>query len=237
VFGNVNFYPEAAKRAGIVRMYPFFNAGYGYDRIQGGYEGNFNTGFRLNTTRQGFIHMNHEESYQTWQGQRFDTGTSFNIFGVGQIFSWLQASFGTYIGHAIFYERPFQGKTHGGGTSVTWQPNAHFSEDLGYDWLLFDHADTGRREFSAHIVNSKTIYQFDRHFQIRLLEEFDSSASRLLTDLLGSYEFIPGTVFFAGYGSLAERRQFDGHQFLSNQGDYLTLNRGFFFKASYLHRF
>jgi hypothetical protein len=59
----------------------------------------------------------------------------------------------------------------------------------------------------------------------------------LLTDLLGSYEFVPGTVFHAGYGSLYEKRDFLDGRLLPNGGDYRTVNRGLFLKASYLHRF
>jgi hypothetical protein len=72
---------------------------------------------------------------------------------------------------------------------------------------------------------------------IRLLEQYDSSKQRLLTDLLASYEFVPGTVFHAGYGSLYEKRGFQNGAFVPNAGDFLTTSRGLFFKASYLHRF
>ncbi len=91
----------------------------------------------------------------------------------------------------------------------------------------------------VNIVNSKTTYQFDKHFLVRLLEQFDSSAHRLLTDLLASYEFVPGTVFHAGYGSLFEKNGTASGQLMENGlgTHYLLVNRGLFFKASYLHRF
>src|SRR5262245_55933980 len=74
-----------------------------------------------------------------------------------------------------------------------------------------------------------TTYQFDKHFRLRLLEQFDSSQRRLLTDFLALYELVPGTVFHAGYGSIREKQV--------PEGGYLTTSRGLFFKASYLHRF
>ena len=46
------------------------------------------------------------------------------------------------------------------------------------------------------------------------------------------YEVVPGTVFHAGYGSLYEKQR----QNTFGNG-YLTVNRGLFFKASYLRRF
>ncbi|MBY0496946.1 MAG: hypothetical protein K2Y23_22285 [Cyanobacteria bacterium] len=45
-------------------------------------------------------------------------------------------------------------------------------------------------------------YQFDKHFLARFLAQYDSSRDRVLTDFLASYEFVPGTVFHVGYGSL-----------------------------------
>ena len=105
--------------------------------------------------------------------------------------------------------------------------------------VRFDRTSTGERVFSVDIVNLKTTYQFDKHFLVRLLEQFDSAAHRLLTDLLASYEFVPGTVFHAGYGSLYEKRAArPGSLMPDTFGEhYLTVNRGLFFKASYLHRF
>jgi hypothetical protein len=91
-------------------------------------------------------------------------------------------------------------------------------------------------------VNSKATYQFDKHFLVRFLAQFDSSSERVLTDLLASYEFVPGTVFHAGYGSLYEKggrlRPGFGAQADQQSGSgYLAVNRGLFFKASYLRRF
>jgi len=81
------------------------------------------------------------------------------------------------------------------------------------------------------------IPQMVLHGRIRLLGQFDSSNHRLLTDVLGSYEFVPGTVMYAGYGSIYEQRAFLNGELVPNTGNYLTVNRGLFFKASYLHRF
>ena len=61
----------------------------------------------------------------------------------------------------------------------------------------------------------------------------------MLTDFLASWELLPGTVAYAGYGSLIERarleRQRSGPTRLRLA--YRTSQRGFFFKASYIHRF
>jgi hypothetical protein len=134
---------------------------------------------------------------------------------------------------------PFQGNSRSWGFGLGLQPNPHLNQDIDFDTVHFDRASTGERIYSVNILNLKTTYQFNKHFLVRLLEQYDSSSHRLLTDLLGSYEFVPGTVFHAGYGSLYEKRAEDLRILGPTErgGNYLTVNRGLFFKASYLHRF
>jgi hypothetical protein len=102
------------------------------------------------------------------------------------------------------------------------------NENVSYNDVAFDRASNGERVFTVHIINMRSTYQFDRHFLVRAIEQFDSSRHRLLTDLLAAYEFVPGTVAQAGYGSLFEKR---------DVFNYTTVSRGLFFKVSYLHRF
>ena len=67
--------------------------------------------------------------------------------------------------------------------------------------------------------------------------QYDSSRSRVLTDLLASWELLPGTVAYAGYGSLIERQEWDGSVQKPGVGPWQTSRRGLFLKASYIHRF
>lgn len=55
-------------------------------------------------------------------------------------------------------------------------------------------------------------------------------------DLLASYEPVPGTVAYAGYGALFDRQDWNGNHFVSGAHDYLNMKRSFFFKLSYLFR-
>jgi hypothetical protein len=75
------------------------------------------------------------------------------------------------------------------------------------------------------------------------LARYDSSQHRVLTDFLASYEFVPGTVFHAGYGALYEKGfgSVEPAPGIVNPSDarrrYLMTSRGLFLKASYLRRF
>ncbi len=129
------------------------------------------------------------------------------------------------------------------GVLTTIQPNQHLTQSLEFNRVRFWRPETGVEVYEVNIVNSRTTYQFDKHFLVRFLAQYDSSQNRVLTDFLASYEFVPGTVFHVGYGSLYEKG-FGSVEPVpggTNPPDpsnrYLMINRGLFLKASYLRRF
>jgi hypothetical protein len=156
-----------------------------------------------------------------------------------QVFRWLavEGFFGT--GHSIFYdpENPFQGHSTDFSGGITLQPSGRLSQSIDYQRVAFDRADTDERVYTLDIINTRTTYQFTRALAVRGIAQYDSSRKRVLTDFLGSYEPRPGTVVYAGYGALLEQREFVDGQWVSLRGNYLTTQRGLFFKASYLYRF
>jgi hypothetical protein len=69
------------------------------------------------------------------------------------------------------------------------------------------------------------------------IQEGDAIFGLFLTDFLASYESVPGTVAYVGYGSLLEKRGWDGAGWLPGEGDQLTTRRGLFVKVSHAKRF
>lgn len=237
-FGEVNFYPVDSW---LQRVHPFYFTKVGHDEIQGGNDAILNAGVRFNFTRQGYLNVSHVRGYETWRGQRFKNNSDINLSVSAQALRWLNVYANLNRGASIFYDEidPFQGLSLNTGFGLTFQPNQHFSESIEVDNVRFDRASTKLRVYNVDIFNSKTTYQFDKHFLVRFLAQYDSSAKRVLTDLLASYEFVPGTVVHAGYGSLYEKRVDAQGAFVPVElGErFLTVNRGLFFKASYLRRF
>jgi hypothetical protein len=241
-FGEVSWYP---KDSWLQRIHPFYFVKYAKDRIQDGDEDFLHTGIRFNVTRQGFLNFSHGRGHESWMGTKYEVGSDFNFFGNMQALRWLNLSGNFNFGPAIFYDEvdPFQGRSRRYNVEATVQPNQHLSQNVEYTNVRFTRPSTGALVYDLDIVNSKTTYQFDKHFLVRFLAQYDSSQNRVLTDLLASYEFVPGTVMHAGYGSLYEK----GFGFvepvpgLTNPIDqsnrYLMINRGLFLKASYLRRF
>ena len=224
-FSEVNFYP---KSSWLQRVHPFYFAKYGRDRMQNGDEDYVHTGIRFNVTRQGFFNFSHGRGHESWKGTKYKVGNDFNFFGNLQPMRWLSLFASYYGGPAIFYDEvaPFQGRQRGYAVETTVQPNQHLSQNLEFNRSRFWRPETGADVYAVNIVNSRTTYQFDKHFLLRMLARYDSSQHRVLTDFLASYEFVPGTVFHAGYGALYEK-----------DVRYAMINRGLFLKASYLRRF
>ena len=241
-FGEVSFYP---KSSWMQRIHPFYFVQYGRDRIQRGDYDFVHTGIRFNVTRQGFLNFSHGRGHETWQGTQYKTGSDFNFFGNMQALRWLSVSGNYGHGPAIFYSEtdPFQGRSRRFSVGATVQPNQHLSQNIQFNRVRFWRADTGAGVYDVNIVNSKTTYQFDKHFLVRFLAQYDSSQERVLTDFLASYELVPGTVFHVGYGSLYEKGFGSvepvpgGAPPVDPRDRFLTINRGLFIKASYLRRF
>jgi len=65
--------------------------------------------------------------------------------------------------------------------------------------------------------------------------EYNDYKKSLITDLLASFTYIPGTVFHVGYGSLFEQKDWDGSEYIASE-KMMEMKRGFFMKISYLFR-
>jgi hypothetical protein len=168
-------------------------------------------------------------------GRRFDVSTWRLIAN-----SWLSKKLYLYLGlrrgnQVRYAEAPFQGY----GSTV-----AAVCRYLPYDKLewetrltysdLFARAD-GLRVYRYTILRNKLTYQANRYLFFRGMLEYNDYRKRLLTDLLVSFTYIPGTVIQLGYGSLYEKVRWQEGEYRPDDR-FLETKRGLFFKASYLWR-
>lgn len=107
-------------------------------------------------------------------------------------------------------EIPYAGRERYMSLSGTWQPSSRINQQLSADRSTFFRLSSGERVDGVNILNSRTTYQFNRRFSVRTIVRYDSSRKRVLADFLGAWEFVPGTVAYAGYGALYDRRGWDG---------------------------
>ena len=236
-FAQVNLYPDEKRHAWIKKVQPFAFTRVGRDRVQGGDIRLGLVGLRANFTRQAYFRIDAFRAIEPWAGHEFRTRQTRVMTG-GQLLRWLNVEARAELGRSVYYdaEEPFVGPSWSHSLGVTVQPGASFSQNVSWERYQLDR-DGGARVFRVDVLNLRTTYQFDRRFALRGIVRFDSDAKRVLTDVLASFEPVPGTVAYAGYGSLVEERGWDGSGWLPGRGDYLTTRRGLFFKASYAKRF
>jgi hypothetical protein len=237
-YGEYSFYPDKAKYPWLRRIAPFSFTQGGRDRNAGGNELLQVSGVRVSFSRQGFLRVDRFDGFEVWAARQFARG-NWRAQGNVQLYRWLSLDGQFMTGRSVFYDPqdPFQGHSRDTRVGVTLQPSGRLSQALSYRRVAFDRASNGERVYDLDIVNSRTTYQFSRQFFVRAIVQFDSSRSRVLTDFLSSYELRPGTVVYAGYGSLIEQRDFVNGEWVIGRGDYRTSQRGLFLKTSYLHRF
>ncbi len=233
-----SFYPDAKKHPWFKRFVPFVFAQYGHDRIQGGGKWIVVPGVRMHFTRQGFLRIDGLVGQEPWVRRTFDI-RNVRLIGQAQFTRWLNVYAQATRGRSIFYDEvdPYLGRNRSYSAQVSLQPSARFNQALSYDRVEFNRIRDGSRVYTVNVLNTKTTFQLNRHFFLRALVQYDSSRERVLTDILASWELRPGTVAYAGYGSLIERQDWDGQRFIPNAGVYRTTERGLFFKAAYVHRF
>lgn len=168
-------------------------------------------------------------------GQRFDVSLYRAVFQ-----SWLNKKFYVYIGlrrgNLIRYiQDPYQGF----GSTVSLQfrflPMEYIVWETRFDYAdMFDKSD-GQKVYDYTILRNKLTFQLNKNLFLRGIIEYNSYRKELITDLLASFTYIPGTVLQLGYGSLYERTGWEEANDRSNDR-FLEMRRGLFFKVSYLWR-
>ncbi len=179
---------------------------------------------------------------ESWAGQTFKTD---GFWGEGQIqlTKWLRLYLALIGKDGIYYdnENPFLGNSLVLSASVFFQPMETFSLYLSYDYTDFNKKSTGEDVYDYHILYTRTIYQPNKHLFFRALVQYDSYLDRVMTDILASYEFVPGTVFHIGYGSLLDQRLWDGeaNKWLTDVTGrrFYQTTQSFFVKISYRLQF
>jgi len=237
-YTEYNFYPDKARYPWVRKISPFVFVQGGRDRVQDGDDYVAVSGVRVNMTRQGFFRADRVLTQEAWRGAEYEGG-SWRAQAQMQVFPWLRPSVFFAKGRSLYYDalEPFLGNSMATNVSALFQIGGRFSQDIQFSRNAFDRIDTGARVYTVNLVNTRTTYQFSKELAVRWIARYDSQRRRVLTDLLGSYDLRPGTVFYVGYGSLYQKRAFRDAQWIDGEGEYLTTNQGLFLKASYLFRF
>lgn len=184
------------------------------------------------------VKLKYSRATEIFVGERFDTG-GFHAMAVTQPVRQLYAGVLYRRIGAVNYDPgdPFQGWSNRWSADLIYQPTDQLSLYLSY--IRFDfHRDSDDRELYEYpIEHARLTYQLNRYLFFRAIVEHNDYKDELLTDLLASFTYIPGTVLHLGYGSLSDRARWDelAQQEMPDDSFQQRL-RGVFVKASYLWR-
>ncbi len=148
----------------------------------------------------------------------------------------LYSSLSGTFGNAIYYSAdPYSGASRRVAFYVRYQPWENLMGEYNLTFADFYRKTDDERIYEYTISRVKTTYQLNKYLFFRGIAEYNNYRKRLLTDLLASFTYIPGTVLHLGYGSLYEKIRWDQVRYIPSDR-FLETKRGFFFKASYLWR-
>jgi hypothetical protein len=178
---------------------------------------------------------------EAWAASEIFLGRRFDVSACRLIAnSWLSKKLYLYLalrrGNQVRYvQEPFQGYGNALAGIVRYLPHEKLQWELHLTYAdLFARADR-LKVYDYTILRNKLTYQANKYLFFRSVLEYNDYRKKLLTDLLASFTYIPGTVIQLGYGSIYEKFRWEEDEY--RPGDrFLEMKRGLFFKASYLWR-
>ena len=174
-------------------------------------------------------------STEVYLGRRFDT-SGVLIGSQSQVTKGLFLRGQYFRGNSIRYVAdPYQGYGSRLSGMVTYKPSEQFDLTASLTYSDFYRRLTGAKEFEYAIWRGRLTYQMNKYLFFRGIVEYNAFRKELLTDLLASFTYIPGTVIQLGYGSIYDKIEWVNGEY--READrFLEVKRGLFFKASYLWR-
>ena len=174
-------------------------------------------------------------STEIFLGRRFDTSG-----GLAQVLSQVTKSLylrGLYSrGNSIRYVAdPYQGYGSRVSGGLIYKPSEKFDVTASLTYSDFTRRSTGEKEYDYAIWRGRLTYQMNKYLFFRGVVEYNAFRREMLTDLLASFTYIPGTVIQLGYGSLYDRTEWVDGEYRDAER-FLKMKWGLFFKASYLWR-
>jgi hypothetical protein len=176
-------------------------------------------------------------SYATeiFLAERFQTG-GLLLSTSGRITNQLAVNATYRKSDAIYYSaEPYQGSSELLTVSATAQPTDNLQAVASYVRVDFRGEKNSTNDYVYRIYRGKLTYQLSRYLFFRGIVEYNDFRDDLLTDLLASFTYIPGTVFHIGYGSLFDKTRWENDRYVPSDR-FSQTRRQLFIKGSYLWR-
>ena len=174
-------------------------------------------------------------STEVYLDEKFNT-SGWRVSGLSQFTKQFYLRLAYNYGKSIYYsEDPYQGKGSRASGQIIFQPSEKINLSLDLTYTDFFRDSDSLKIYDYTILRTRLTYQMNKYLTFRGIMEYNDYNKTLYTDFLVSFLYIPGTVIHLGYGSLYEKTQWmDGEYRESDR--FLEMERGLFFKVSYLWR-
>jgi len=232
---NIDFNPENI--TWLKRIAPFGFAYKLHDTNTDMDDTMLTLGFDFYTDKQGIITISYQISSEAWAGQQFDTHLLYGSATIRPV-KWLNLHFCVQSMDNIYYdpEAPFLGNRLELYSYADIQLGDKISFYISHLYDDFHRKVNAEEIYSLNIINTKLTYQISESLYLRAIVQYDSLKEVVLTDILASFTYMPGTVVYLGYGSLHENTGWEDNQWnpASPLSEYYQTSQSIFLKASYL---
>ena len=176
-------------------------------------------------------------STEVFANEKFKTG-GFHVALSGQLFKEFSFSLLYRRINAIYYsETPYQGRSNRATVLAIYQPSEKIESYSSFVFSDFSRSSDSKLIYEYPIFWERLTYQLNKYLFFRGVVEYNKYKRQLLTDFLISFTYVPGTVIHLGYGSLYLKSAWNENEnrYTENE-NFSQMQRGFFFKMSYLWR-
>lgn len=181
------------------------------------------------------LRLKYSYSNEIFLDEKFRTGGFYVTLG-GLVSNLINFSVGYRKLNAIYYSnQPFGGKSNIIQAIAIIQPSNKISTRIDFIFSDFTRNSDNALLYEYPITRFRLTYQLNKYLFFRGIAEYNKYRKQLITDLLASFTYIPGTVLHFGYGSLYEKTEWINNSYQPDN-NFKEMRRGFFFKASYLWR-
>lgn len=233
---GLNFSPKFFPEKGIIqRIDQTYYYGGIWDKASGLYEYSWFFQNALTLPRSTRIQIAANYANEVYEAQKFDR-SSARI----ELSSQLNKRFFVKANYRIrknaYYSTPEQGWGHNFNGGINWQASDKFNAELTYIYSDLYSDANGEQFYQVHIPRARVTYQMNQYLFFRVIAQYNSQTEQIAPNFLASFTYIPGTVVHLGYGSVFQKTEWNGDDYIQSD-DFLEINRGLFFKASYLFRY
>ena len=232
-FAMYQIYPKSKL---IQKIEPFYWGYQLYDTIYNMWETTNFFVLRFYLPRNTQVRFEGILANEIYGAHRFDRN-GFGFRTETQLYKQLYLNVYTRHWGTIHYDPadPYQGDGSVVQGGFRYQPADKLDLSFNLTFEDFYRRSTGEKIYSYTILYNRNIFQLNKYLFFRGIVEYNLYYKRMTLDGLVSFTYIPGTVFYVGYGSALEKTEWDGSAYVPSDR-FHEMRRGFFFKVSYLWR-